>query len=396
MPDRNRRFGRRQVAVIVLVVLVALALVVPLVLGPPPAPGPGSRAPGDPSATRALMTPTPREPAASPDVAGEGPPAAYLIVDRADLLARPTDGPAWDALVEAAMGEWDRPDLQARESNAPVRAIAAAILHARTGDEEARERVEAALRELHEAPWTGDMLSLARQLGGWVIAADLIGYREPAFLEWLHHARLRTTGGHFRWRTLYGTAGETANNYGTFALASLIAADRFLGDEVGLERSWRIFSGYGIPFGYPFEKTADWSVEYSCVGSDPERPDLLPIAINPPDCTRWGGEIVGMPVEDAARAQDFPRPHAGYVNEAMQGYVLQALLLARAGYDAWEVNDQQVRRVADYQVRWRIWNTHPTGYYAAWLVNHAYGTDYAAKSPTSGGRIFGWTDWLYS
>ena len=102
-----------------------------------------------------------------------------------------------------------------------------------------------------------------------------------------------------------------------------------------------------------------------------------------------------MPVEDAAREGDPPRPHEGYVNEAMQGYAMQALLLDGAGYDAWSVNDEQVRRVAEFQVRAGIWNAHPTGYPVAWIVNDAYGLQLPAEPETAGGRMIAWTDWLF-
>jgi hypothetical protein len=393
MGNRRRRWGRSQIVVIILVILVAMALVVPLALGPPPAP-PAGQAPDDPSSTRAVATPDPGDPEA-PDVAAGDEPDDYLVIDRDDLLDRPTSGDAWDRMAAAAQGEWPDANLRDRSSRALPYVLAAALVHARTGDSAARDRVVEALRSLHEGRPPRDLLALVRQLGGWVVAADLVGYREPEFVRWLHELRYQTVGGHPRWRTIFGTAGETANNYGTFALASLIAADRFLGDERGLARDWEIFKGYGEPFGWPFEKTADWDVTYSCLGSDRERPHILPIAINPAGCDRWGGDLDGMPVEDAARSDDFPESHAGYVNEAMQGYAFQALLLARAGYDAWGVNDEQVRRVAEFQLRWDIWNVHPTGYFVGWIVNGAYGTDYPALQPTWQGRIFAWTEWLY-
>jgi hypothetical protein len=382
--------GRGGAAALLILGAIVLLLAVPLALGLPGEGGPGS--PGDPAAPG--VTPgTTGDPDDDPDVTAGS--REYLVIDREDLMALPTEGPAWDAVLTAARGDWAWPDLMARDTDSPVLALAAGLVYARTGDEAARARVERALRGLQEAPSPSDLLSTVRQLPGWIIAADLIGYRDPDFERWVHSARVRTIGSHPRWRTIYGTAGETSNNYGTFALASLIAADRYLGDTLSLERSWEIFQAYGIPFGYPFTKTLDWDEAYSCVPTDPERRGRLPIAINPAGCRIGGANVDGMPVEDAAREDRFPDPHPGYVNEAMQGYALQALLLERAGYAAFDVNDRQVLRVAEYQQRWGIWNAHPTGYYVAWIINHAYGTDFPTESDTSGGRAFGWTDWLY-
>jgi hypothetical protein len=337
----------------------------------------------------ALLTP-----AIVPAAAG----ADYLVISRAELLALPTSGSAWSSLLADADAAWPAVNTGDQNNKTDVKALAGALVYARTGSSAYRDKVVATLRALHTGPWYTDMLALVRQLGGYVMAADLVGYRDPAFLDWLSRARTREVVDHSRWKTMAFTAGNAANNYGTFALASLIAVDRFLGDSTAVARDWAIFNGYGTSFasgwsGGPFIKTGDWDAAYSCVGSDGT--SKLPIGINPPGCVKSGHNVDGMPVDDASRQHAFPTPHAGYVNEAMQGYVVQALLLYRAGYPAFEANSSQVRRVADYQVRAGIWNYHGTGYYAAWLVNWAYGAGYATRTPTNGGRVFGYADWLY-
>jgi hypothetical protein len=337
----------------------------------------------------ALLTP-----AIVPAAAG----ADYLVISRAELLALPTSGSAWSSLLADADGAWPAVNTGDQNNKTDVKALAGALVYARTGNSAYRDKVVATLRALHTGPWYTDMLALVRQLGGYVMAADLVGYRDPAFLDWLARARTREVVDHSRWKTMTFTAGNAANNYGTFALASLIAVDRFLGDSAAVARDWAIFQGYGTSFasgwsGGPFIKTGDWDAAYSCIGSDGTT--KLPIGINPPGCVKSGHNVDGMPVDDASRQHAFPTPHAGYVNEAMQGYVVQALLLYRAGYAAFEANSSQIRRVADYQVRTGIWNYHGTGYYAAWLVNWAYGAGYSTRTPTNGGRVFGYADWLY-
>jgi hypothetical protein len=395
------RSGVLAAAAVGVTALIAATLILsglPSPRNPAGASGPDGSPSVTPGATRAP------EPSSSADASATAPPSPpgsataeddLLLVDRAELMALPASGAAWDRMLAAAEGDWPEARLDDRDSDALPHVLAAAFVHARTGDPGMRDRVVEALRSLEEAPAPRDLLAVARQLGGWVLAADLVGHREPSFVAWLHDLRYRAIGDHPRWQTLYSTAGETANNYGTFALASLIAADRFLGDELGLERDWRIFRGYGEPFGWPFVKTEDWDEAYSCVATDPDRPDALPVAINPAGCEVDGVDLGGMPVEDASRAGDAPRPHPGYVNEAMQGYATQALLLEAAGYDAWAANDRQVLRVAELQERAGVWNAHPTGYYVAWIVNHAYGLDLPAEPDTAGGRMLAWTDWLF-
>jgi hypothetical protein len=305
-------------------------------------------------------------------------------MSRAELLARPTSGTAWAALKAVADGAWATPSLADQNNKADVQALAGALVYARTGDVAYRTRVVGALERLWTGPWATDMLALVRQTGGWVLAADLVGYREPGFLAWLAAARTRVVDDHSRWTTLSFTAGNSSNNYGTFALTALIAIDRFLGDGAGLARDWAIFRGYGDG-SWTFQPTADYAAAWNCAGYR---------AIESLHCATPGGlDQNGAPVEDASRG-GYPSPHGGYVTEAMQGYVVQALLLHRAGYDAWGVNDRQVLRVAEFAVRFGIWNYHSVGYYAAWLVNDAYGVALPTQ-PAGYGRTFGFTDWLF-
>jgi hypothetical protein len=50
--------------------------------------------------------------------------------------------------------------------------------------------------------------------------------------------------------------------------------------------------------------------------------------------------------------------------------------------------------VAEFAVRFGIWNYHSVGYHAAWLVNDAYGVALPTR-PAGYGRTFGFTDWLF-
>jgi hypothetical protein len=293
-------------------------------------------------------------------------------------------GSAWTALKSTADGTWSTPSLADQNNKADVQALAGALVYARTGNAAYRTKVITALEAMWKGPWATDMLALARQTGGWVMAADLVGYRDPGFVSWLSAARTRVVNDHPRWTTLSFTAGNTSNNYGTFALSAMIAADRYLGDAAGVARDWQIFKGYGDS-SWSFQTTAGYQAAWNCGRYQ---------AIEGLHCTTPNGaDQNGAPVEDASR-DTYPTPHGGYVSEAMQGYAVQGLLLRRAGYDAWGVNDRQVLRVAEFQRRFGIWNYHSTSYYAAWIINDAYGTTFPAQ-PAGYGRTFGFTDWLF-
>ena len=122
-----------------------------------------------------------------------------------------------------------------------------------------------------------------------------------------------------------------------------------------------------------------------------------PVGINPRGATQNGYNIDGVLPDDQRRGGGFtwPPPPENYVYEALQGALLQAELLSRAGYPAYGWGDGALGRA--YQ-----WLHHVANYPAAgddtWqshLVNARYGTAYPAPVPSSPGKNFGFTDWLY-
>jgi hypothetical protein len=297
----------------------------------------------------------------------------------------PTSGAAWTALRAVAASPWSRPDLCDRGNKADVQALAGALVYARTGDAAYRTKVINAMRAAVATQRDGcssAVLALGRQLGGWILAADYAGYRDAAFVQWVSQIRTREIGGHSRWHQLRFTAGNSANNWGIWALASTIAADRYLGDATALAQDWAIFKGYGDGT-HTFQPTSDYLSGWNCTKY---------FAIEPGHC--GNPDHNGAPVEDASRSGNTTMPDAGYVNEALSGLVVQAMLLRRAGYPAWGVNSRQIRRVVDFLTRTGTWNAESVAYFAGYIVNAAYGSSYPVKPGTSG-RMFAYTDWLY-
>ncbi len=89
-----------------------------------------------------------------------------------------------------------------------------------------------------------------------------------------------------------------------------------------------------------------------------------------------------------------------YTHETLAGYILQAELLYRNGFDdIYEVRSQALRRMADLISRSEAaggpgWNQGRVQYHIPWLLNRRYGTNYPTVAARYG-RSFGFTDWLY-
>jgi hypothetical protein len=108
------------------------------------------------------------------------------------------------------------------------------------------------------------------------------------------------------------------------------------------------------------------------------------VGINPPGCVKSGHSIDGVLPDDQRRSGGFtwPPPQENYVYEALQGALMQAVILERAGYDAFAWEDQALLRA----FRW----LHTQANFPAegddnWLphpINFFYGTDFPAKTPT--------------
>jgi hypothetical protein len=387
-PRRGRRRG--VLAALAAVVVLAAALMVIARLPARGAPTPSPSVAVIPSGASPVATPdtSPRETAtARPSVEVTPEPSrhpAAIGPIGPDVTGLPTTGRAWSNVVEAADADPGEPDITCDQNQRehPGAALASALIYARTGDTAYRERaidlIEAAYPTARKCE--NSILSLGRQLGAYVMAADYADYRDPAFVDWLEGIRSQNLGGHARWFSLVGTAVDTSNNWGIFALASLTAADAYLEDATALERDFRIFHAYGAG-GWSFRRTNDYQKRWAC----PEG-----FSINPASCDDPRKE--GAAVEDASRTR-FPRL-GQYPAEAAQGYVVQAELLDRQGFPAWDDNDQQVCRNALWRERGDNLNFSNADAYVTWMTNARCGLS-QPTDPARMGRVFGFTDWLY-
>jgi hypothetical protein len=363
-----------------------------------PAPAPAPAPVEDVAATEAETTqrtatdpaaaaPAAPAPAATAATAAAG--AGAMLLDGAALAARPTSGAAWEAVVRAAGDRSGGVDLANQDSTHAARTMAAALVYARTGDTASRDHVVGVLSQLPSASLSGArVLSVSRQLAGYVAAADLVGHRDSAFTSWVAGMRTEDIGNHGRWTTITGTSEDSANNWGTWAMATRVTISAYLGDTADLQRAATVFRGFtGDRAAYAgFRPTDGFDAAWACGG------EWVPI--NPADCGDRGGAIV----EDISRSGGSTPDSTGltYSWEALGGATLTARILARAGYaDVWEWSDKALLRAAEflqdnggYSPRYRA------NQYIPHEINAAYGTTLGPVNTPGHGRQFGFTDWL--
>ena len=174
----------------------------------------------------------------------------------------------------------------------------------------------------------------------------------------------------------------------THAGASRVAIALYLGDKAELARAATVFHGWlGDRSAYAGFKFGDLS--WQCDAAKP-------VAVNPAGCTNSGHAIDGALPDEMRRGGTFAWPPAptGYAWEGMQGAVLQAELLHRAGYDAWAWEDKALLRAARF-LYGIGWPADSNDEWQPWLIDARYGTSYRTAAPANVGKNFGWTDWLY-
>ncbi len=323
--------------------------------------------------------------------AGEAEPKPGIWISAEEIEKLPTEGPAWEALRKVAYTHFGRAKGDIND-NHDVLTYAQALVAVRLGDAELRARAADNIMSAIGSENRGNVLALARNLLSYVVAADVIdlkSYRpddDLRFRDWLRRVRTRRFGGQ---GSLISVQEKRPNNFGTHATASRAAIALYLGEREELDRTARIFRGWlgdrsayaGFKFG-----DLDWQ-------ADPRRP----VGINPKGTTKAGYNIDGVLPDDQRRGGGFtwPPPKENYVYGALQGALAAAYILNRAGYEAFNWQDQALLRayrwlydVADFPAtgddRWQL----P-------LVDFIYGTKFWDGKPVGHGKNMGWTDWTH-
>jgi hypothetical protein len=325
-----------------------------------------------------------------------------IWISRDELKRLPTAGPAWDNVARYAEEPLGDANLSDQDSEHDVHVFAAALAYARTGAEHLRRKAATGIMDAIGTEDGGRTLALARGLLSYVVAADLIDLDDfdrgkgRVFTRWLTRVRNERLEPDSR-PTLVLTHERAANNWGTHAGASRIAADAYLGDRADLARAAAVFRGFvgdrKAFDGFNFGDDQSWQLR-------PERP----VGIVAAGARKHGMSIDGALPDDMRRGcaiRTDPCP-TRYPWEAMQGIVAQAELLSRQGYDSWEWEDQAVRRAARFLFDLNRRRPHedwsaPEGHqWVPWLLNARYGDGFPTALPAQPGKGMGFTDWTHA
>lgn len=331
----------------------------------------------------------------APDSGAPPPPVGTGIwISPQELAQRPTSGTAWQALLNKAGGSCGTPDLSDQDDSTNVCILAKALVHARTGKVSYLNDVVAALSSIAgSGTYSGRALALGRELGTYVVAADLIALKtvDPT-LDGKFRAKIKqllTTHTDSGPSSLVECHEKRPNNWGTHCGASRAAVAAYLGDKTELDKVAQVFLGWlGDRASYASFKYGDLS--WQC---DPAKP----VGINPKGCTKSGHNVDGVIPDDQRRGGSFswPPPKENYVYEALQGALMQAVILHRAGYPVFAARDKALLRAFTWLHQQASFPAVGDDTWQPHLINHFYGTSFPAPKPSKPGKNMGYTDWTH-
>ena len=324
-----------------------------------------------------------------------GAVASGIWVSQAEIMNLPTSGAAWDRVQNAANSSWGSACLYDNNCMHDVNTLAGALVAARTGDAAMRNKTIAGLQAAMGSSLSR-ALELSRGLQTYIIAADIIGHRTPEFEAWVREMITIGIQGHSGTGVL-GTAENSPNNWGGHARASLAAAAVYLNDATFTTKvvnAHKAFIGLSAPNTMVYQST-NWH-------ADPNNK----AGVNRKGSTIQGKNVSGVLPEDWRRAAEYQWPPAvsGYMWEGIQGYVVAAVILHRAGLVSFNAGDNAVVRAMDMLYgKGEAASNSPVFLNPAsgddtwipWVVNAYAGTTYPTQA-ASAGKNMGWTDWTHA
>jgi hypothetical protein len=333
-----------------------------------------------------------KPPAPPPRVAR---PSAGLWISPTELAALPMSGAAWKTVLEVAEADLGPPDVANQDWGHDGKTLACALAAARTGRADLREKAVNALTSAIGTEAGARWLAIGRNLGAYVIAADVLGIRSGPIYDWLAGFLTRTlTANNSDEQVTVGNwaSGSNASAQVGFVTAALSV---YTGDDERLAMFWDGFRRYCGDRTSPVTEDSN-SDAWQAIPSDP-------VGIQDKGAVKNGCRLDGAIGNDMSRGgDDICSPGwTQYPWVGLEGAVPAALVFARAGYPAWEVVDEAVRRAFDY-----LWFLRQSSGNADWfdgvrsnecifLVNRAYETSFLCSLPVAGGRTFGFSDWTH-
>lgn len=355
--------------------------------------GDTTTAPTDSQQTNTLPTIQPGIQSVTP-VSKSGPTLGIWI-SKDEIMKLPMSGNAWNSVKSAADSNWGSACLYDNNCMHDVNTLAGALVATRTDDAAMRAKVIKGFESAMSSTLSR-ALELSRGLQTYIIAADIIGYHDAAFEAWVRKMLTTNIQGHSGGVGVLGTAINSSNNWGGHARASVAAAAVYLNDATLKQQvvtAYKAFIGVAPSSSMVFTNTS-WHAD-----------SKNPAGENRKGATIQGKNVSGALPEDWRRSAEYQWPPAvtNYMWEGMQGFVVTAVILDRAGLVPLSTGDDALVRAmnalygtGEAASNSPKFNNPPSGddTWIPWVVNYYAGTTFPT-SAAAAGKNMAWTDWTF-
>jgi hypothetical protein len=337
----------------------------------------------------------------SPDLPDEPPPEdefAPVWISNEDLMSRPNSGAIWDAVNNRATGALGTANVSDQDSSHSRNTLAAAYVGVRNNDSamitKATDALTAAIGTESDARW----LAVGRNLGAYIIAADVLDIRSGPIYNWIasfrtielednNNALITEPFNESAW-----ASGSNASAQEGFVYSALCV---YIEDQDELDWNWMAFRRYCG------DRTSTHTItsnndSWQEIPADPVGiQNLGALATN-------GANIDGVVSNDMARSNAVATNTPVYNADSLYPWVglngagFAALVLHRQGYPAFECSDNALERAFTYLHtlggQWYDGTEKPD---IKWILNVAYGLTYDVVSPVGRPSLIGYTDWSH-
>ncbi len=315
---------------------------------------------------------------------------AGIWISAEEISGLATNGAQWTNLLADA----DRPisviDISDPDERGDVYSMAKALVYARTSDSLYRSNVIDACSDAIGKEAGGSSLALGRNLGGFIIAADLVDLPQAddmLFRDWLREMLTNSMSDSLSLTTAHESL---ADNKGTHAGGARAAIAAYLQEWDELDDVATVFKGWAG------DRTSHTFTDYGT--NDTWQADTnSPVGINPKDAMIGTNSVDGVLPVAMQESGDFawPPPQGDYAYEALQGALLQAVILDRAGHDVWNWEDKAVMRAYKWMDKKAKYSAQGDDSWQPFLVNHFYDTNLPTQVTSAHGKNIAPTDWTH-
>ncbi len=335
-----------------------------------------------------------------------------VLVSNAELMALPTSGAAWNAVLKVAKNSLGIPNLSDMNSSHDLKLVGCALAAVRLNDlalkTKAHKALDAAIGTEENIRW----LELGRNLGGYVVAADVLDIRSGPVFEWLKSFMTKQHPHNNSGvpETIQENAWSSGSNASTQMGWVHAALSVYLKDQAQLEWGWMAFRRY------VGDRTSTWKMgteaAWQAIPADG-------VGIQNAGATKNGINIDGAIGNDMIRSNPVPVANLVYTADSqyswvgLNGAVLAAEIFFRQGYPAYEVANKALLRAATYlhnlAQKNKGWYDTSTRKDVKFLINKRYGVNFPQlPDPTNAGKfltlalpvgangLVGFTDWIGS